>query len=232
MKKYFIAGLVALLPVTLTLIVIIFVFNLLTQPFLGVTQAILGHYGLLDTGFLFLSPIQLETFLTQILILAVLFIFTVLLGAVARWFFVHYFIRFWEYVIHQIPIVSAIYRACQDVIKTIFASKTNAFKQVVMVRFPNQETLTLGLVTRETLGGLESALGSDFMVIFVPTTPNPTSGFLTLCKKEDVIPLDMKIEDAFKYIISCGVIIPSFQGGVKKEFSGLSGVVDDAGAEA
>ncbi len=215
MKKYFITGLVILLPVTLTLVVVAFIFNLLTTPFLGISQAILSRYNLLNTGFLFLSAEQLLTFFSQTLILLALFGFTVLLGVVARWFFVHYMIRFWEYLIHRIPLVSPIYRACQDVIKTIFTSQTSAFKQVVMVRFPNQETYTIGLVTRDSLPGLEQSVGGNLVAVFVPTTPNPTSGFLTIYNREDVIPLDMKVEDAFKYIISCGLIMPPF-----KEYKG------------
>lgn len=209
MKKYFITGLVVLLPITLTLIVIVLIFNLLTEPFLGISTAILGHYGLLETGFLFLSAEQLQIFISQVLTLIFLVLFTLFLGAITRWFFFHSFIRLWENLIHRIPLVSSVYRACQDVIQTIFTSKTTAFKQVVIVAFPNKDSRTLGLVTREVLPGLES-LGPDLVVVFVPTTPNPTSGFLTLVQRTDLIFLDMKVEDAFKYIISCGVIIPSF----------------------
>lgn len=213
-KKYFVTGLAILLPVTLTLVVVAFVFNLLTEPFLGVAQAALGRYGLLDTGFLFLSAEQLQSLLSQVLILITLFFFTVLLGLFARRFFIRYILHAWDYVIHRIPMVSTIYKACQDVIRTIFASKTSAFKQVVMVRFPSPETQTIGLITRDELPGLE-VLGTDLVVVFVPTTPNPTSGFLTIVKRSDVVPLDMKVEDAFKYVISCGVIMPSLKGSEK-----------------
>lgn len=221
MKKYFVTGLVILLPVTLTLAVVVFIFNLLTEPFFGLTKAILEHYGLGSSGFLFLNAEQFQNFVSKILILVVLFAFTLLLGAIGRHFFVHYMIRVWENILHRIPLVSSVYKACQDVIKTIFASKTSAFKQVVMVRFPNAETHTIGLVTRDKLPGLEHTLGPDLLVVFVPTTPNPTSGFLTIYKKSDVIPLDMSIEDAFKYVISCGVIMAPFKtqpnNGVKYE---------------
>lgn len=213
MKKYFITGLVILLPLTLTLVVVAFVFNFLTEPFLGISKAILDYYGLLDTGFLFLSAQQLQTAISQVMILLVLFFFTVLLGLVARWFFFHYVLGFWESLINRIPFVSVIYTTCKDVIKTIFGSKNNAFKQVVMVQFPNPETRTIGLVTREGLPGVENSIGDDLLVVFVPTTPNPTSGFLTIVKKADVVNLDMSVEDAFKYIISCGVIMAPFRQG-------------------
>lgn len=223
MKKYFITGLVILLPVTLTLAVVLFIFNFLTEPFLGLTKAILEHYGLGSSGFLFLNAEQLQNFISKILVLLALFTFTLFLGALGRKFLVHYMIRAWEYCVHRIPLVSSIYKACQDVIKTIFASKSSAFKQVVMVKFPNADTHTIGLVTREELPGLEQTVGANLVVVFVPTTPNPTSGFLTIFKKEDVIPLDMSIEDAFKYVISCGVIMAPFntQEGSRKSYEPL-----------
>lgn len=211
MKKYFITGLVILLPATLTLIVVIFLFNFLTEPFLGFTKAFFQRYDLSDSGFLFLSGEQLINFISQILILVVLIGFTILLGMIARWFFINYLIKAWENVIQKIPFVSSIYKACQDVIKTIFTSKTSAFKQVVMVRFPNPDTWTIGLMTRDSLPGLEKAVGEDCILVFVPTTPNPTSGFLTVFKRSDTIPLDMKVEDALKYVISCGVIMAPFK---------------------
>lgn len=204
MKKYFVTGLIILLPVMLTLFVVIFVFNFLTAPFLEFTKTILGHFDLVKNE-------RLLHFLSQFLILISLFLFTVFLGIVARWVFFHYMMRMWEYLLHRIPLVSTIYKTCQDVINTMFTSKTTAFKQVVMVRFPNPETYTMGLVTRDHIHGLEHAIGSDLIIVFVPTTPNPTSGFLTIFKKEDVVYLDMKIEDAFKYIISCGVIMTPFK---------------------
>lgn len=211
MKKYFITGLVILLPVTLTLLVVLFVFNLLTNPFLGVTKAVLARYNLLDTSFLFLTPDQLQTIISKVLILFALVGFTILLGAVTRLFFIHYMIKAWEYIIHRIPLVSSIYKASQDVIKTLFTEKSSAFKQVVLVRFPSEETQAIGLLTREQVPELADKLGDSPIVIFIPTTPNPSSGFLVIAKKSDVIPLDMKIEDAFKYVVSCGVIMTPFK---------------------
>lgn len=211
MKKYFITGLVILLPLALTILVVTFFFNLLTEPFLGLTRAVMEHYGLMHSGFLFLSAANLQTVVSKILILITLFLFTVFLGFVARWFFFHYILRFWESMIQKIPFVNSIYSASKDVIKTVFSSKKSAFKQVVMVRFPNPDTKTIGLVTRDDFPAMHSSLDEDLLVVFVPTTPNPTSGFLTIVKRKDAIFLDMSIEEAFKYIISCGVIMPIFK---------------------
>lgn len=211
MKKYFVTGLVILLPVMLTLVILIFIFNLLTAPFLELTEAALGRYGIFKDGLFFLSAYQLQHYVSQILILCTLFFFTVFLGLIARWVFFHYLVRVWDYVVHRIPLVSSIYKAFQDVISTMFTSSTTAFKQVVMVRFPHPETYTMGLITRDHLPGFEHTIGSDLVLVFVPTTPNPTSGFLTIFKKDEVVYLDMKVEDALKYIISCGVISTPFK---------------------
>lgn len=212
MKKYFFTGLAILLPVTLTIVVVSFIINLLTKPFLDLSHTILQHFFQIKKGFLFFSTEQLETILSQLFILVVLVGGTILLGIAARWVFFHYLIQFWEYIIHKIPLVGTIYRTFKDVITTIFGDKTTAFKQVVLVRFPTENTYAIGLVTRDGLPEFEK-LGPDLMVVFVPTTPNPTSGFLTVYHKDQVTFLDMKVEDAFKYIISCGVITPNFRKG-------------------
>lgn len=210
MKKYFITGLVVLLPMTLTLVVVAFLFNLLTEPFLEITRSFFGNYPVFKEGFLVFSQAQVHTFITKVLILLLLVAFTFLLGFLARWFFLHKLIHLWEKVVHRIPLISSIYKACQDVINTVFSSEKSSFKQVVMIPFPNKETRTIGLVTRESLPGLETPEGETHVVVFVPTTPNPTSGFLVIFPKSDVIEVDMSIEEAFKYVISCGVIHPGF----------------------
>jgi uncharacterized membrane protein len=113
--------------------------------------------------------------------------------------------------VKKIPFVRTIYRTCQDVIKTIFTSKTNSFKQVVLVKFPNPNTYSLGFLTGDQMPGFQDCVHGSGITVFIPTTPNPTSGFLMMYKREDVLYLDMKVEDAFKFIISCGVITPSFR---------------------
>lgn len=208
MKKSFITGIIILLPLTLTLAVLSFFFNLLTEPFLGVTKSLLGRYDLLGSSFLFFTPDQTLTVVSKLLILVLLFFFTLLLGYIARWFFIYYLIRLWEYLIHRIPFVSSIYKTFQDIIKTLFSTKSNAFKQVVLIPFPNQDSRAIGLVTCEAVKGLNSS--EELTAVFIPTTPNPTSGFLVMMKKSAMTPLNMSVEEAFKYIISCGVINSEF----------------------
>lgn len=217
MKKYFITGLVLLLPLALTFIIVVFLFNLLTEPFVGFVKGAMNYYGLFQTGFLFFSADEIQIWISRVFILLLLFFFTVFLGMIARLVFIHYIIRFWDYIFHQIPFVRAIYKTCQDVIRTIFKNDTHSFKQVVMVRFPNAETSSLGLVTRDNFPNTPPEVGGNKVAVFVPTTPNPTSGFLMLFDPEDITYLDMSVEDAFKYIISCGVIASPFKSVTKQE---------------
>ena len=207
MKKYFITGLVILLPVALTLAIVIFIINLLTEPFVGIFKSIMDHYHIFEKGFLFFTADQLQQLISQVLILILLFFFTVGLGLLARWFFFHYIIGAWDALLHRIPFISSVYKGSKDVINTIFTSNTSSFKQVVMVPFPRNQSFSIGLVTREEIRDiLPREPHIEYVTVFVPTTPNPTSGFLMLYKKSDLVYLDMKVEEALKYIISCGVI--------------------------
>ncbi len=217
MRKYFITGLAILLPLALTLIIVFFLFNLLTDPFAGMVKAIFDYYNLFQRGFWFLTAEQLRRLISKVLILFFLFFLTVGIGFIARLFFVRYLIRITEKIFHKLPFISTIYNTSKDVIKTIFRAKRRSFKQVVFVPFPNENTYSLGLVTRERISGLEGTPHAHSIAVFVPTTPNPTSGFLMLYKPEDVVLLEMSVEDALKYTISCGVIMAPFKAYSKEE---------------
>lgn len=207
MRKYFITGLVILLPVTLTILVVMFIVNFLTGPFIGIAKEILDSLGILEHGFLLFTGEQMKRILSQVLILFFLFGTTVFLGYLTRWVFIHYFIRLGDYIFHNIPIIRSIYKTSKDVIHTIFQSDTKSFKQVVLVPFPKEGVKAIGLVTRENVPGED---GSQYIAVFVPTTPNPTSGFLMMYHEEQLTFLDMPVEEAFKYIISCGVVQTPF----------------------
>jgi uncharacterized membrane protein len=206
MKKSFVTGLILLLPATLTIAIAVFVFNFLTVPFVGLVKSVLSYYGMDTHGFLFLTSEQVLHYSSQLLVLVALVAFTVALGALARWVFFHYLVQFGEYILHRIPLVSTIYKTTQDVIKTIFSTKNKSFKQVVMVPFPNKDTHSIGLVTRDEINEFAGTVHSGLVAVFVPTTPNPTSGFLMMFKQEDIVYLDMSVENALKYVISCGVV--------------------------
>ncbi len=208
MKKLFLTGLAILLPVVVTIIVIGFIVNILTAPFLGVVEGILIHYDLLDHKFLFFSGKQVLLLSSKILILLGLVASTLLIGFVARFFFVHYLFRFGDYLIHKIPLINKIYKATQDVVHTLFNKEKTSFSQVVLVPFPHSNSYCIGLITSNlATTGLHK---DEFISVFVPGTPNPTMGFVLLFKQDQMINVDMGVDDAFKFIVSCGVIFSGF----------------------
>ncbi len=212
MKKHFITGFVILLPLVVTIAVVIFLVNFLTEPFVGAVSALFVKLNIINKGFLFLSPDQLVTYVSKCIILVLLFLLTVGLGILARLFLINFLFKIGDKILHRIPIINTVYKTTQDIIKTLFVSDKNTFKQVVMVPFPRSDVFVLGLIARDSPKICSSAVGNELVSVFVPTTPNPTTGFLLMFKHADLIPIDMKPEDAIKYIVSCGVIIPEARG--------------------
>ncbi len=206
MKKYFIAGLVILLPLALTIPVVVFIVNLLTKPFVGLVVNLLQGLDVLNRGIFFLTPEQVVLFGSKFLILVCLFVFTLLLGVIARWFFFRALINLSDKILHKIPLINKVYKTTQEIIRTIFV--TDSFKKVVMVPFPKEGTYAIGFVSRDSPGVCAEKAKSPLVSVIVPTTPNPTTGFLLMYKKEELIYLDLKPETAVKYIVSCGVITP------------------------
>ena len=208
MKKYFITGLVILLPLAVTIAILIFTVNFLTKPFIGIVSGVLEDFGLLHRGFFFLSEKQVVLYGSKLLILICLLIFTLLLGLIARWFFFKTLLNISDRILNKIPFVNKVYKTTQEIIKTLFITDKNSFKQVVMVPFPKKETYVIGLIARQAPNKCSEQAGEPLYSVLVPTTPNPTTGFLLMYKKEEMILLDLKPEDAIRYIVSCGVIIP------------------------
>ncbi len=200
MKRYFLTGIAILLPLALTLWIVGFIIDLLTGPFLGITEQILSAIGLEGVPFLFLNSHQVVTVISKALILVFMVAFIVGIGAIARYFFFRYLMKFGDMILHKIPVVSSVYKTSQELIQTIFTSDNKAFKQVVLVPFPNSTSKSIGLLTRDDVVG-------DKVPVFVPTTPNPTSGYLIMYRSEEVIPIEMSVETALRYVISCGVLI-------------------------
>lgn len=200
-KKYTMTGLIMLLPLALTIWIITSIVGWLTGPFVGVAEHILEVVGLSGTPFLFFSASEVLTLFSQMLVLLFIFAFILFVGAIGRYFLFRSLLRLSDAVLHKIPIISSVYKTSQELIETILATDNRAFKQVVLVPFPNDECLTIGLVTRE------GPVAPHLIPVFVPTTPNPTSGYLLVYERSKVIPIDMSIEEAFRYVVSCGALL-------------------------
>lgn len=200
LKKYFVAGLATLLPLAITIYVVRFIINLLTSPFMGAMTEILDKIPLGMGGVLHAE--QTIRLASQICILILLFLFVLGLGVVGRWFVVHQVLKLGDQIFLRIPLVSKLYKTASDFVHTVFSSEQKSFQHVVLVSFPYPDAYCLGLISRETSPEEKNVF------VFIPTTPNPTSGFLIVCKKSELIPIDMTSEEAVKYVVSCGVVKP------------------------
>ena len=116
-----------------------------------------------------------------------------------------------ERLVNQMPVVRTIYGALKQILETVLSQSSNSFRQAVLVEYPRRGIWTVAFVTGETGGEVAQRLDDEMTNIYVPTTPNPTSGFLLMVPRQDLIFLDMPVEDAAKYIISIGVIAPEIE---------------------
>jgi uncharacterized membrane protein len=192
MKKHFVTGLVVLLPVALTFWVVSFIFKLLTDPFLGVAELLLSTLGV--------ESHELRMLIGKILALAFLFALIIGIGIVGRHFFFSYLMTLSDALLKRIPVISSVYKTSQELIQTLMSTSGKSFQKVVLVPFPHAKALTIGFITREDTE-IEGRVA-----VFIPTTPNPTSGFLIMYTKDQIIPVDLKVEEALRFVISCGVL--------------------------
>lgn len=210
MKKNFLTGLAILLPVVLTAMIVMFFVNLLTKPFLELVNEIFRESGLLGKIPVISSP-QAIYIISKILILCFLVFTTLLIGFFIQHLFANYFFHAFDKLIHKIPVVNKIYKSLQEVMHTLFTSENKTFSQVVLVPFPQEKAYCIGFVTKESLpeGTDKEHLG--LISIYIPGTPNPMMGFNFLYTRNQVIFINMKVDDALKFIISCGVMFPGFE---------------------
>jgi uncharacterized membrane protein len=117
-------------------------------------------------------------------------------------------LRQWDRVLGKIPIVKSIYNSVKQVSDTLFSSSGNAFREAVLVQYPRQGSWTIAFVTGRPGGEVAAQLPADMLSVYVPTTPNPTSGFFLMIPRADVIELKMSVDQALKYVISMGVVVP------------------------
>ena len=118
-------------------------------------------------------------------------------------------VSFWEGVLWRIPVVKSIYWGIKQVSDTIFSSQGEAFRKALLVQYPREGAWTIAFMTGQPGGDVINHLEGEYISVYVPTTPNPTSGFFLMMPKSDVIELDMSVDAALKYIISMGVVPPN-----------------------
>ena len=202
MKKYILAGLLVWLPLAVTVWLLTTVLGMMDGLFgwvLTATQAVLpaGAHG-------FLEMLRHVPGLGLVVVVLAL----LLTGMFAANFVGQWWLRQGSRMLHRIPIVKSIYSSVKQVSDTLFSSSGNAFREAVLVQYPRAGCWTIAFVTGRPGGEAAEHLLGDYLSLYVPTTPNPTSGFFLMALRSDVIELRMSVDEALKYIISMGVVAP------------------------
>lgn len=206
MKKYFITGLIILLPVLLTFFLFVFLIDFFTEPFLGFVEHFLMRFQS-DHHPLF-SKDAIGIF-ARIIIFILLCIFILILGFIARWLFFRELLDFTNNLFTKIPFVKGIYQVCKDLSKAIFSTnQREAFKHTSLVHFPSKYSTAIGFVTGSVPSSCEEKIKNGYTPVLILTAPHPISGFLIFVPNEEVYKIDMTNEEALKFLISCGLILP------------------------
>ena len=133
----------------------------------------------------------------------------ILIGMFTTGFIGGFFVRLGDYIVSKMPLISSIYSLLKQLFETVFSQKSQSFKEAVIVEYPRKGIHIIGFLSGSLEGELkEKCPDDDMLSVFIPTTPNPTSGFLIMLPQKDVIRLDMSVEDALKYVVSCGIVLP------------------------
>ena len=129
-------------------------------------------------------------------------------GLIAANYFGKRFVDFWESLLERIPLVRNIYSAVKRFAEIILSDSSQSFSRVLLIEYPRKGLYSLSFQTSQNLGEIQEKIGDNVVCVFVPTTPNPTSGLILMVPEKDVIELDMNVEDALKMVISLGVVVP------------------------
>jgi len=140
--------------------------------------------------------------------LLVLVVGLILIGAVTAGFMGRFFQRIWDGVMDNVPVLRGIYKALKQVLETVMAQQSSAFREAVLVEYPRRGMWVIAFITGKTEGEVQAITEQEVINLFVPTTPNPTSGFLIFVAKKDIVRLSMNVEDALKMVISGGLVTP------------------------
>lgn len=194
-RRSFISGLLVWVPIWVTILVIKFLTDILD-----------GIFGFVPTRYHPDSIFGMHIPGIGVLIIVLIIFFT---GTVAANFIGSRFVALWDASIARIPLVRSIYMGVKQIMQTIFAPGGQSFRKVLLVEYPRAGMWSLAFQTGDATPEVQEALDGEAMVsIFIPTTPNPTSGFLMMLARKDVIELNMSVEQALKFVISLGVMQP------------------------
>jgi len=195
MRRYFITGLLIWIPLSVTFAVLAWIINTLD----GWIMPWLPQHLQPETIFGFAIP-GLGVLLFAFILFATGVIGANVLGQRV--------VRFWESLLARIPVVKSLYNSIKQVSDTLFSGNGKAFRKALLVQYPREGLWTIAFLTGTPGDEIAQLLGGNYVSVYVPTTPNPTSGFFLMLPSKDVIELDMSVDEALKYIISMGVVAP------------------------
>jgi len=195
LKKYFITGLLIWIPLGITLWVLALLVSTMDQTLLLLPEQFQTEH------WLGVHVPGMGVVLTLVVLLVT--------GLLARNLIGQRLLIFWEGLLGRIPVFKSIYNSVKQVSDTLFSSSGHAFRKALLVQYPREGSWTIAFLTGIPGGDVVNHLRGDYLSIYVPTTPNPTSGFFLMMPKADVIELDMSVDEALKYVISMGVVVPN-----------------------
>jgi len=203
LRRYLIAGLLVWLPIWVTLVVLRFIVDLLDS-----SLSLIPHAYRPDTLLGFHIPGL------GVVLSALILFFT---GMLVTNFLGRRLVMFGEAILARIPLVRSIYTSTKQLFETIFHSTGQSFRKVLLVEYPRRGIWSIAFQTASVPSEIESKIGSEMVTFFVPATPNPTAGFLMMAPRQEVIELDMTVEQAFKLVISLGVVQPLLSSNIKPQ---------------
>lgn len=194
MKRYFITGLLVLVPLVITIWVLTGIVATMDRSLELLPDAL--H----PEAWLGRSIPGLGALLTLAIIFAT--------GVFASNILGERLLHLWDALLRHVPVVNFIYNGVKQVSDTVFKPGGQAFRKALLVRWPHADAWTIGFLTGHPGGDVVNYLGDDYVSVYVPTTPNPTGGYFVMIRRADVIELDLSVDEALKYIISMGVVAP------------------------
>ncbi len=195
LKTWFLTGLLVLVPLGITLWVLNLVISTMDQSLALLPQA--------------WQPVELFKVRIPGLGAILTVVFILLVGLLTHNFIGQRLVRWWEALLRHIPVVGPIYTSVKQVSDTLLSSSGNAFRKALLVQYPREGSWTIAFLTGRPGGDVQNHLQGEYVSVYVPTTPNPTSGFFLMMPKADTIELDMTVDAALKYIVSMGVVAPT-----------------------
>ena len=202
LRRYLVAGILVWLPLGVTIVIVRFLIGLMDKSLVLLPR----QYH--PEEWLGIGIPGLGVILTIILLL--------ITGILTANFVGRAFIKGWESLLDRIPVARSIYSAAKNFAEIVFSDSGHAFSKVLLVEYPRKGIYTITFQTASEIGEIQARTGEDVVACFVPTTPNPTSGFIIVVPKKDTIELDMEVDEAVKLIMSLGVVVPVW----KKEQTG------------